>query len=64
MTAFEESLSIGNDDCSDMLADVIFALALIGTKLYPGGLDEDGVPGYRDIFRGADYPNSLKGDHA
>ena len=64
VTAIEESLSIGNDACTDMLADVQFALGLIGTKLYPGGLDEDGVSGYRDIFPGTDYPNSLKGDHA
>ncbi len=35
---------------SDCLSRAMYYIGLTGTKMYPGALDEHGVPGFRDIF--------------
>jgi len=50
LAAFEEGGAFWKDDFTDHVAGIMFVLAFIGAKLYPGGLNEQGVQGYRDIF--------------
>ena len=46
------------DDAEPFYSRAMWVLCLIGIKMYPGGLDEDGVVGYRDIFDDDDSGSS------
>lgn len=50
VTIFETFKSNRTGPHSDYLNRAMYYIEVTGTKMYPGGLDEDGVQGYRDIF--------------
>lgn len=54
---FKQTRSVW-DDAEPFYSRAMSVLCLIGIKMYPGGLDEDGVAGYRDIFDDDDSGSS------